>query len=167
MYRELRIGLDVDQVIVDFMNPYIKRFGEPKNETQISRNVFQILRHDKEFWFNTPVINRPDFIPSIICSKRCHPKKWSKTFLYEKVGIPFDVPFYQLMCQTMNKSRYIQGKCDIYIDDSVSNFVDISQHNIPCLLMDTPWNRYFDTPYRIFSLEYVEIESMFRKFFNR
>ena len=59
----LRIGLDIDDTVCDFINPYLKRFGIPHKDSEITRNVNRILIKDKEFWLNLPVINRPDFIP--------------------------------------------------------------------------------------------------------
>ena len=47
MKNKLRIGLDMDQVLDDFMGPYLKRFGIPKKPTDITKNVQQILSKDK------------------------------------------------------------------------------------------------------------------------
>ena len=77
----LRIGLDIDDTVCDFINPYLKRFGTPHKDSEITRNVNRILIKDREFWLNLPVINRPDFMPALYCTKRVHSKAWSKKFL--------------------------------------------------------------------------------------
>lgn len=164
---KLKVGFDVDDTISAFMEPYINRFGQPKSDLEITKNVFNVLRHDYNFWMNVPVINKPDFIPELICSKRCHPKEWSKKYLADKVGIPNTVPFYQLFCQFMPKSKVLKGKVDVYVDDSVSNFIEINSKGIPCLLIDSSWNQDFDTPLRIFSLKYKEIEYVYNKNFKQ
>jgi hypothetical protein len=164
--NKLRIGIDLDDTVVAFMDPYIQRFGYPKTSYEINYNVFSVLRKDKEFWMNTPILNIPDFVPTLICSKRCHPKSWSKKYLADKIGIPNNVPFYQLFCQFMPKSKILKGKIDVYIDDSVSNFNEINSAGIPCLLMDSKFNREFDTPLRIFSLKYEEIKYIYSKNFR-
>lgn len=164
--KKLKIGLDVDDTISEFMNPYLHKFGTPKNDFEIVQNVFNILRHDKDFWMTVPIINKPDFIPQLICSKRCHPKTWSKDFLESKVGIPQNIPFYQLICQFMPKSKILKGKIDVFVDDSIDNFLEINSKGIPCLLIDSQWNQYFDTPLRIFSLKYREIEYVYTKNFK-
>ena len=43
MKTNLRIGLDMDQVLDDFMGPYLERFGTPKNDFEITKNVQRIL----------------------------------------------------------------------------------------------------------------------------
>ena len=74
MKTNLRIGLDMDQVLDDFMGHYLERFGTPKNDFEITKNVQRILSKDREFWLNLPVINEIDFIPELYCSKRVNPK---------------------------------------------------------------------------------------------
>ena len=44
------------------------------------------------------------------------------------------------------------------MDDSVSNVVKCNESGVPALLIDRPHNRWFDSQYRIFSLNYSEIE---------
>ena len=68
----------MDQVLDDFMGPYLKRFGIPKKPTDVTKNLQQILSKDREFWLSLPVINTLDFIPELYCSKRVNPKAWSK-----------------------------------------------------------------------------------------
>ena len=46
----IRIGLDMDEVLDDFMGAYIKRYGiTPSNV--ITRNVRKLSK-DKDFWMN-------------------------------------------------------------------------------------------------------------------
>ena len=81
MKNNLKIGLDLDQVLDDFMGPYLKRFGTPKTDFEITKNVQRVLSKDRDFWLNLPVINTIDFIPELYCSKRVNPKSWSKQWL--------------------------------------------------------------------------------------
>ena len=64
----LRIGLDIDDCLADFMGSYLERFGEPKRDYEITKNVQQVLIKDKQFWENLPVINTLDFVPELYCS---------------------------------------------------------------------------------------------------
>lgn len=66
----------------------------------------------------------------------------------------------------MPKSKVLKGKIDIYVDDSIPNFLEINNAGIPCLLMDSEWNRDYETPLRIFSLEYKVIEDKYIKYFT-
>lgn len=164
--NKLKIGLDVDETISAFMTPYIERFGIPKSSEEIGYNCHNVLRHDRNFWLNVPLLHIPDFMPELFCSKRVNPKAWSKKYLFDKLGIPKSIPFFQLMGQWMPKSKVLKGRIDIYIDDSIPNFLEINGAGIPCLLMDSDWNKDYETPLRIFSLEYKEIEDKYIKYFT-
>lgn len=156
----LRIGLDMDQVLDDFIGPYLQRFGEPKKDSEITRNVQRILSKDKEFWLSLPVLNRIDFTPELYCSKRVNPKSWSKQWLRDN-GYP-DRPFYQMFYQHGNKATMIKGRVDVFVDDSVSNFVKMNRSGVPCLLLDNPSNRYAGPVLRIYSLQKDEITDVYR-----
>lgn len=160
----LRIGLDLDDTILAFMNPYLYTFGHPKDDHEITRNVHQVLRKDKEWWMSQVVINRPNFNPVLYCTKRVHSKKWTKEQL--KFNNLPNAPVYQIYVQSMNKADRIKGKVDLFIDDSISNFKQLIDSGIPCLLIDTPFNREFQTEARIYSLKYNEIEETYNKVYG-
>jgi hypothetical protein len=159
----LKIGLDLDDTVFSFMKSYIDKFGIPKTSKEIAKNVYR-LRKNKEFWENLPVINLPDFKPELICTKRINSKSYTRKAL-SKININ-NIPIYQLYCYTSKKSSRIKGKCDVFIDDSVDNFIDLNTAGIPCLLIDSEWNRDFKTPLRIYSLKYKEIEHTYKQHFN-
>lgn len=161
----MRIGLDIDQTVVDFMNPYIQLFGEPKNDYEITRNVFK-LKYNRKFWVNLPILNVPDFKPELFCTKRINPKEYTKESLRRFMDVQ-GIPFYQIYYQKGSKSKRIKGRVDVFIDDSVSNFKELNEHGVPCLLIDCPWNQEYETPLRIFSLKYREIEYVYNKNFKK
>lgn len=164
MTNILKIGLDCDDTILAFMQPYIKRFGLPKSDYEVTKNVFQILRNDKKWWLNQSVIHRPDFKPTLYCTKRVHPKNWTKLQL--KINNLPLAPIYQIYTQSMNKADRIKGKVDVFIDDSVNNFKQLLSKGVPCLLIDSPFNRDFQTEARIYSLNYKEIEQTYNKIYR-
>lgn len=157
-----RIGLDLDDTICGFYGPYFKRFGIPEKDNEITRNVTRILINDKDFWLGLPVINRPNFVPTLYCTKRVHPKAWSRKFL-ELNGLPI-APIYQVCCQTASKAPRIKGRVDVFVDDSISNFIDLNMNGIPCLLIDGSHNKSWGPVGRIFSLDRAEIEDCFHLF---
>ena len=158
---KLRIGLDIDDTLVDFMGSYLEKFGQPKYNHVITRNVYK-LRHNKEFWTNLPKLNDIDFIPELYCTKRINSKSYTKESL-EKQGFP-KRPIYQVLYQRGRKSQMVKGKIDIFIDDSISNFNELINSGVPCLLIDAPHNRNFDTPYRIYDLQYETILNKYNEF---
>ena len=130
---KLRIGLDLDDTLNEFMNPYLKRFGYPKSDGEITKNVQQVLIKDREWWINLPIKNKINFIPELYCTKRVCSKDYSKTWLKNN-GYP-NKPVYQVLYQRANKAQYIKGRVDIFIDDSVSNFIQMNLAGLSCLLI--------------------------------
>ena len=47
----LRISSDIDGCLCEFYTPYLKRFGTPKKDTEITRNVVNILSKDRYIRF--------------------------------------------------------------------------------------------------------------------
>ena len=160
---KLQIALDIDDVLADFLGEYFKRHRKPKNDFEITHNVRK-MRTDKEFWENLPVINRLDFEPHIYCTKRINSKVYTKNWL-RKNGFP-NKPVYQMYHQRGNKADMIKGRCDVLIDDSYFNVKKAIQSGLPALLLDRPHNSHIDTPYRLNSLKYKDIERKYKSLFK-
>ena len=152
----IKISCDIDQCICDFWSCYLERFGNPKNDTEITKNVMGKLRKDKNFWMSLPIINRPNFRIGQYTTARSISKSWVKEYLHNN-NMP-DAPVYQLYCHNLSKVPKIKmGGCDLHIDDSLKVFIDCNLHGIPCLLMDTPANRDWGPIARVYSLDKDEI----------
>ena len=160
----MRIGLDLDGTVDDFMNPYLERFGKPKKDTEITKNVQQILSKDRNFWLNLPVLRHIDFIPELYCTKRVNPKQWTRKWLIEH-GFP-NRPIYQMYYQHGNKANMIKGRVDVFIDDSISNFIKLNLSGVPCLLIDQPDNQDWGPIGRIFTLNKQEIIDAYNLFID-
>ena len=158
----IRIGLDIDEVLADWWNPYVKRFGLPKKDSEITRNCSKIAK-DREFWVNLPVINKPQgFVPELYCTKRSCLKTYTKTWLKNN-GFP-NKPVYQVLCQTSNKASYIKGRVDVFIDDSISNFIAMNKSGVPCLLYNTDFNKSWGAIGRVYELDYDHIKETYDLF---
>ena len=158
----LKIGTDIDDVLAGFMQTYLNRFGSPKCDSEITQNVQRVLIKDKEFWENLPVLNTLDFEPVLYCTKRVNPKVYTKNWL-KKHNFP-NKPVYQVICQMRNKADFIKGKVDVFIDDSVSNFIAMNLAGVPCLLYDKEYNQDWGPVGRIYSLDYDHIERAYEMF---
>lgn len=156
---KLRVGLDIDDVLADWAGPFFNKYN-PKNDTEITRICNQKLSKDRKFWLNLPVIQYPvGFEPTLYCTKRSCLKTYSKEWL-DNNGFPHK-PVYQVLCQSDNKARYIKGRIDVFIDDSIKNFIQMNLSGVPTLLMDTKYNQEWGPIGRIYSLDYYEIEECF------
>lgn len=158
----MRIGLDVDNVIADFDYGYINRFGKfPKCDWAITRNVNNILIKEREFWLNLPVLRLPNFTPKLFCSARVNNKRWTKQYLTNN-GLTS--PLYQVPGYKLSKYPTLKGRVDLFIDDSIKNFIDLNLKGIPCLLMDSKVNESWGPIGRIYSLNIEEIMETYELF---
>jgi 5'(3')-deoxyribonucleotidase len=163
MNQRLKVGLDIDDTIVDFFGEYLKRFGTPKADHHITKNV-QKLRKDKQFWENLPKLRDIDFIPTLYCTKRINSKAYTKNSLI-KHGFPL-APIYQMYYQHGDKATMIKGKTDVFIDDSISNFQKMNKNGVFCLLITAPHNLNFETDLRIDDLNYETILNKYNQHNN-
>ncbi len=161
---KLRIGLDIDDTIADFNTGYIQRFGKwPKQDWCVTRNVQNILIHERDFWLNLPVKRIPDFTPRLFCSARVNSRRWTKTYL---TNLGFTSPLYQVPGYHISKAKTLKGRVDVFIDDSLKNFIDLNLNGIPCLLIDSSNNREWGPIGRIYSLKEQEIEECYHLFID-
>ena len=153
----LRIGLDIDGTLADFEAGYLNRFKKcPNKDWAITRNVQNILIKERDFWLNLPVIRVPEFTPRLYCSARVNSKRWTKKYLQDN-NFP-NAPLYQIPGYKLSKAKVLKGRVDVYIEDSIKNFIDLNSKGIPCLLIDSPSNQEWGPIGRIYSLNYDEIE---------
>lgn len=163
---ELKVALDIDQTIANFEVAYNKHFKVNLSEQMdyvITRNVYK-LRRNKDFWINLPLIELPNFEPYIYATKRINPKSYSRTWLLNH-GFP-NRPIYQTIYQYGNKADIIKGRCDVLIDDSLSNVLKCIKSGVPALLITRPHNINRDFKYRISKLDINEIEYMYNCLLN-
>ena len=160
---ELRIGLDVDGTLADFESGYLSRFKKwPQKDWAITRNVQNILIKERDFWLNLPVLRVPQFTPKLYCSARVNNKRWTKKYLKDN-NFP-DAPLYQIPGYKLSKAKVLKGRVDVYIEDSLKNFIDLNSKGIPCLLIDSPANQDWGPIGRIYNLDYDEIEQAYHLF---
>ena len=152
----LRIALDLDDTIFDFWGAYKALFPRESDliEHVITRNVLS-LRYNKEFWENLPLLEKPNFEPYIYATKRINSKVYTRNCL-AKYNLPIR-PIYQMYYQYGNKADLIKGRCDVWIDESISNGQMAINSGLPALLIDRPHNQNEDLLFRIYNLDIDEI----------
>ena len=159
----IRIGLDVDGTLADFESAYLNRFKRwPNKDWAITRNVQNILIKERDFWLNLPVLRIPEFTPRLYCSARVNNKRWTKKYLKDN-NFP-DAPLYQIPGYKLSKYPILKGRVDVYVEDSLKNFIDLNSKGVPCLLIDMPSNRDWGPIGRIYNLDYDEIEQAYYTF---
>ena len=154
----IKISCDIDGVLANFDGGYLRRFGKwPKCDWVITRNVTYILSKEKEFWLNLDVLNTLNFIPSCYCSARVNKVEWTQEYL-DNHDFP-KAPLYQIPGYKLSKANCLNGRCDVHIEDSMKNFLDLNKKGIPCLYYNPDIN--CNPILHITSLDYYEIEEVY------
>lgn len=153
-----KIGLDVDEVLADFIKGWTNRFGVQVPEVwNFDRDIarkFELVENDETFWLELDVVTRPDeihFEPHCYITSRSIPQEWTEMWI-DRNGFPC-MPVYTV---GRNKSKVEVAKeagIDIFVDDRYENFVELNAAGICCFLFDAPHNRRYDVGFkRIYSL---------------
>lgn len=159
----IKISLDIDGCLANFEYSYYHKFGKPKSDLEITKNVHDKLMKDKDFWMNLPVIERPNFTPRQYTTARLISKNWIKEYLTNN-KFP-KAPIYQVLGYSLSKVPKLRmGGCDVHVDDSISTFIRTNLEGIPCLLLDRPNNQKWGAVGRIYSLDKDEIEESYNLF---
>lgn len=160
-----RIGLDIDDVICDFIGGWMNKFGlsDPINWawSYKMKEYFDKLSEDKkeleDFYLNLKPKIDPKSIPfEPICyiTSRNVPQ-WITEKWIESNGFPC-VPIYTV---GHNQSKIQVAKdagIEIFVDDRFENFVELNNAGICCYLFDMPHNKRYNVGFkRIASLDEI------------
>lgn len=158
----IRIALDLDDTIFDFIGAYRNLFPGDKDlkEPSITKNVLS-LRRDKKFWEGLPLLEMPNFEPCIYATKRINSKVYTRNCLHRH-GLPIK-PIYQIYTQRGNKANIIKGRCDVLVDDSAFNCYQALEVGFPAILITRPHNMHSDYPYRVNKLDIEEILEVYKQ----
>lgn len=156
--RTPRIGLDIDDVIVDFIGHWTKYHNQEVPEFwDFDRQIkakFEILKDDKDFWMSMPLKTKASelkFTPSCFITSRSIPTAWTEEFL-DKHGFP-SVPVYTLGHGMSKVETAKKANIDWFVDDRYDNFLELNKAGIHCFLMDAEHNKRFEVgAKRIYSL---------------
>lgn len=141
----MKIWYDLDGVICDFEKHFLRWLELPEHsptdwsDSRFVNNLHRI-RWDDLFWISIPkLINAEEITYPIegYCTARdCHNwviKKWLKINGFPEASL-YNVGF------NGNKTKALEGRCDIMVDDSVHNYTELNKSGIKCYLMTRPHN---------------------------
>lgn len=148
-----KIGLDIDDVLADFVPAYIKKFNLPVPEFWNFRydtliNLKEITK-DKEFYISLkPKVSPKDipFEPHCYITSRSIPKEWTEEWLQNN-GFACK-PVYTVDFEHSKLQVAKESGIDIYVDDRYDNFVELNKNGICTYLFDTPWNQRYNVGYK-------------------
>lgn len=145
-----KVFMDLDGVICDFEKHFIEYLDLP-HETHtdwndpVFRTNFHKIESDEEFWLSLPPIIDPIEITYPIsgyCTSRSVPteitQKWLDTHKFPRV---------KLISLGLGESKLAALKeagCEVMIDDSITNFMELQSNGILCYLKTRPHNTKYD-----------------------
>lgn len=140
-----RVGIDIDDVLADFIGGYCKLYDIPRSkfwelDYRFAERYQQILEND-EFYLNLQTILSPEdmnFEPVVYITARIpETQRATIEWLFEKHRYP-----YAPIIFTTDKVQACRDhKVDVFIDDKFSNFVHLNKNGILCYLFDAEHNR--------------------------
>ena len=149
----LKIGLDIDEVLADWVGHWTRHHGQEVPETwNFDRNIkekFEALYDDKEFWMSIPVktpASEIHFEPHCYITSRSIPTEWTEEWL-DKNGFP-TMPVYAVGHGESKVEVAKESGIDIFVDDRFENFVELNQAGICTYLFDAPHNERYDVGYK-------------------
>jgi uncharacterized HAD superfamily protein len=148
-----RIGLDVDEVIADWLGHWCKYHNqEVPNYWSFDYNIrdkFNEMKDNKEFWMTIPPKVDPrslGFEPHCYVTSRVVPSEWTQEWI-QKVGFPA-APVYTVGHGQSKIQVLKDAGVEIFVDDRYENFVDINRAGILCYLLSTPHNQRYNVGHK-------------------
>ena len=148
-----KIGLDIDEVLADWVGHWTKYHGQEVPESwNFDRNIvdkFDRLKDDKDFWLSIPVKTKPSdihFEPHCYITSRSIPIDWTIEWL-DKNGFP-TMPVYSIGFGESKVDVAKKSGIDIYVDDRYENFVELNNAGICTFLFDAPHNQRYEVGYK-------------------
>jgi len=149
-----KIGLDIDEVLADFIKHYSEKYNdniipESWNFDKRMPEILDKLKEDKEFWLSIPVKTKPSdipFEPTCYITSRNIPTEWTEEWI-KKNGFP-TVPVYTVGLEQSKLEVAKEAGIDIMVDDRMRNFVEFNNNGICCYLFDAKHNQRYKVGYK-------------------
>jgi len=163
----LKIGLDVDGVIADWVGLWNKQFGTTNtpNSWYFDREVKKKIEEMKksgtlnDFYLNIEPLVKPEeipFEPHCYITSRPIPKEITEQWLDKH-----QFPCKQVYNVGLDESKVNIAKeagIEIFIDDNYHNFVELNNNGVFTYLYSRPWNIRYDVGHmRINSLKDIPL----------
>lgn len=155
--KSKKLGLDIDEVLADFVGGFYDWFDESLAEcgrptfwnSAFIRENFSKVANDDLFWLSLPKVTLPSQLPvEPVCyiTSRPIPSEISRKWLI-KNGFP-DVEVYTVGVDGSKVEIAKKAGVEIFVDDRYENFVELNNAGILCFLMDRPHNRRYDVGFK-------------------
>lgn len=144
-----RVGLDIDDVIADFVGAYCSYYKMPRptswNFDKDFIERYQKLVTNRAFWASIAPLCDPDTLPfepvCYITNRGC-PKEWTEDWL-----IANRFPLAPVLCAGVGASKVDIAKdmkIDVFVDDCFKNFCELNQAGVLTRLFTASHNKRHD-----------------------
>lgn len=155
--KPLKIGLDIDEVLCDWVGGYCNLKGLQERPTSwlFDRDIINTFdKMEKAGTLNdfmlclNPLIKPSDipFEPHCYITARRIPNEISAQWL-DLHQFPA-APVYTVPPNTSKAEVAKQAGIDVFVDDNYKNFVELNEAGIFCYLYDAPHNRRYDVGFK-------------------
>lgn len=152
-----KIGLDIDEVLCDFVGGWCEKWGLDKNPSSwfFDREIqekFETMKANctlNEFYLSLKPLLNPNDIPfEPHCYVTSRPVDTHITEMWlDMHGFPA-CPVYTVPLGASKVDVLKQAGVDIFVDDRYSNFVELNKNGICTFLYDASHNRRYDVGYK-------------------
>ena len=158
-YLELpKVGLDIDEVLADFVGGLMKRFPDTVdravywNDYKLQANFKEVI-NDESFWLELDAkVDSLPFEPHCYITSRPCSTEVTEKWLASK-GFP-KAPVYTVGLDKSKVEVAKEAGIDVFVDDAYHNFVELNKAGILCYLYNAPHNERYDVGHkRIKNLE--------------
>ena len=149
--RFKKVVLDLDGVVGAFEEHLINK-GYIDKDIPVThwqdpriKPILNIIRQDKEFWVSMPLlidVKNLNYPIAGYCTARSIPLEWIEEWMLINL-----IPLAPILKVDFGESKSKVLKefgCDIMIDDSIENFVDLNSSGISCFLKTRTHNKNYN-----------------------
>lgn len=165
---QIKIGLDIDGVLADFIRGFYKYFNKPMPpitqwEDTFVNNNFEKIAHDKDFWLNLPRAIEPEQLEgiSVYCYITARPVDPHVSFKWlQDNGFPF-APVFGVGSNGAHhdpKTEIIKLlELNYFVDDKLQHFQQINEEtDCTCFLWNTPWTSWETAEPKLFNMQQLK-----------
>lgn len=150
--QEKRIGIDIDEVLADFIGEYCARYKveQPSHwefDPQFDERYSEVL-NDEDFWLNLKTIIPPEELPfkptAYITARPEDLLEITKKWLFEINNYPIA----PVVCTKNKLDAVRENELDAFIDDKIETFIKLNKNKELCYLFDTPQNQHINVGHK-------------------